>query len=190
MMTSRPDAALRRRQILDAADEVFSEHGVNAPLELVVARAGLGRATLYRNFPDRLALMIALLERGLDGLERLVADLGDRPDGLAVLVHDVAEHVAQSAPLVDFWRSLERAHPAVEAADRRLLSIFLPLVRRAQAAGLCRPDLDDEQILLVIDMLGSCLRGNDEAERKRLARRSASLLLQALGMSATPGDQR
>ncbi|NEL42881.1 MAG: helix-turn-helix transcriptional regulator, partial [Xanthomonas perforans] len=56
MTTSRPDAALRRRQILDAADEVFSEHGVNAPLELVVERAGLGRATLYRNFPDRLAL--------------------------------------------------------------------------------------------------------------------------------------
>ncbi|RBF86955.1 TetR/AcrR family transcriptional regulator, partial [Xanthomonas oryzae pv. oryzae] len=71
MTTSRPDAALRRRQILDAADEVFSEHGVNAPLELVVERAGLGRATLYRNFPDRLALMTALMARGLDGLERM-----------------------------------------------------------------------------------------------------------------------
>lgn len=41
MTAPRPDAALRRRQILDAADEVFSEHGVNAPLELVVERAGL-----------------------------------------------------------------------------------------------------------------------------------------------------
>lgn len=190
MMTSRPDAALRRRQILDAADEVFSEHGVNAPLELVVERAGLGRATLYRNFPDRLALMTALMARGLDGLERLAADLADRPDGLAVLLHDVAEHIAQSSPLVDFWRSIERAHPAVEAADRRAVGIFLPFVHRARDAGLCRADVDEEQVLLVIDMLGSCLRGNDEAERKRLAHRSADLLMHALGMRVPEGGTR
>ncbi|ETC89204.1 transcriptional regulator, TetR family [Xanthomonas hortorum pv. carotae str. M081] len=190
MTTPRPDAALRRRQILDAADEVFSEHGVNAPLELVVERAGLGRATLYRNFPDRLALMTALMTRGLDGLERLAADLGERPDGLAVLLHDVAEHIAQSAPLVDFWRSIERAHPAVEAADRRVVHIFLPFVHRARDAGLCRADVDDEQLLLVIDMLGSCLRGNDESERKRLAHRSADLLMHALGMQVPEGGTR
>lgn len=190
MTTSRPDAALRRRQILDAADEVFSEHGVNAPLELVVERAGLGRATLYRNFPDRLALMTALMARGLDGLERMAADLADRPEGLAILLHDVAEHIAQSAPLVDFWRSIGRAHPAVDAADRRAVSIFLPFVHRARDAGLCRADVDEEQVLLVIDMLGSCLRGNNEAERKRLAHRSADLLMQALGMQVPEGGTR
>lgn len=126
--------------------------------------------------------MTALMARGLDGLERLAADLADRPDGLAVLLHDVAEHIAQSSPLVDFWRSIERAHPAVEAADRRAVGIFLPFVHRARDAGLCRADVDEEQVLLVIDMLGSCLRGNDEAERKRLAHRSADLLMHALGM--------
>ncbi|AAY50522.1 transcriptional regulator tetR/acrR family [Xanthomonas campestris pv. campestris str. 8004] len=187
MTAPRPDAALRRRQILDAADEVFSEHGVNAPLELVVERAGLGRATLYRNFPDRLALMTALMERGLDGLERLAADLGDRPDGLAVLLHDVAEHIAQSAPMVDFWRSIERAHPSVKAVDQRVVGIFLPFVQRAKQAGLCRADLDEEQLVLVMDMLGSCLRGSDEAERKRLAHRSADLLMHALGMPVPVG---
>ena len=65
----RSDAALRRDQILDAADAVFASHGVTAPLDLVVARAGVGRATLYRNFPDRAALVDALLERALAGLE-------------------------------------------------------------------------------------------------------------------------
>ena len=190
MTTSRPNAALRRRQILDAADEVFSEHGVNAPLELVVDRAGLGRATLYRHFPDRVALMIALIERGLDGLERLAADLDARPDGLAMLLHDLAEHIAQSAPMVDFWRSIERAHPSVQAADHRVARIFLPFVQRAKAAGLCRADLDDEQLVLVIDMLGSCLRGSDESERKRLAHRSADLLMHALGMPVPEGGTR
>ncbi|MEE7559892.1 TetR/AcrR family transcriptional regulator, partial [Xanthomonas sp. Kuri4-2] len=182
MTTPRADAVLRRRQILDAADEVFSEHGVNAPLELVVERAGLGRATLYRNFADRVALMTALLERALDALERRAADLAERDDGLAVLLHDVAEHIAVSAPLVDYWRSMERGHPAIAAADRRSLSIFMPFVQRAMAAGLCRPDVDEEQVMLVMDMLGACLRGDSEAERQRLAHRLADLLMQALGM--------
>ena len=52
--TKRPDAATRRAQLLDAADTVFTQHGVNAPLELVVEQAGVGRATLYRHLagPD------------------------------------------------------------------------------------------------------------------------------------------
>ncbi len=190
MIPLRSDAALRRRQILDAADEVFSEHGVNAPLELVVKRAGLGRATLYRNFPDRNALMVALLERGLDALEHLAADLGERADGLAVLLHDVAEHIAMSAPLVDFWRSMERDHPVMEMADRRALAIFMPFVRRAIDAGLCRADVDEEQMLLIGDMLGSCLRGRDEVERRRLAQRSADLLMHALGMCVNSTGRR
>lgn len=190
MMNLRADAALRRRQILDAADEVFSEHGVNAPLELVVERAGLGRATLYRNFPDRAALMTALIERGLDAYERAALDLAGRDDGLGVLLHDAAEHIAMSAPLVDFWRAMERSHPVNEMADRRALSILMPFVRRAIDAGLCRSDIDEEQMLLVMDMLGSCLRGSDEGERKRLAHRSADLLMQALGMPVPTAGTR
>ncbi|MEQ4576260.1 MULTISPECIES: TetR/AcrR family transcriptional regulator [Gammaproteobacteria] len=190
MTTPRTDAALRRRQILDAADDVFSEHGVHAPLELVVERSGLGRATLYRNFPDRLALMTALMERGMDAFERAARDLGDRPDALGVLLHDAAEYIAESAPLVDFWRTMERDHPALEGADQRALSIFMPFVRRAIDAGLCRPDVDEEEMLLVIDMLGGCVRGADETERRRLAHRSADLLMRALGMSPEPPPPR
>ena len=184
MTIPRTDAGFRRRQILDAADDVFTEHGVHAPLELVVERAGLGRATLYRHFPDRLALMTALLDRGLDAFESAARDLGERPDGLAILLHDAAEYIAESAPMIDFWREMDRHHPVVESADKRALGIFMPFVQRAKAAGLCRPDLDEEQMLLVMDMLGGCVRGADDGERRRLSHRSADLLMHALGMSA------
>jgi AcrR family transcriptional regulator len=49
----------------------------------VIERAGLGRATLYRHFPDRTALMMALLDRAIDAFESAAAELGERPDGLA-----------------------------------------------------------------------------------------------------------
>ncbi|UYB51589.1 TetR/AcrR family transcriptional regulator [Xanthomonas sp. AM6] len=182
-MDLRADAAHRRRLLLDAADEVFCEHGVLAPLELVVERSGVGRATLYRNFADRAELMTALLQRGLDGLESCARDIGERPDGLFLLLRDVAEHIAMSSPLTDYWRSMPREHPTIEAAHGRLMAILLPFLQRAIGAGLCRAELDDADLGLLMDMLGACQRGNDEAQRKALALRGWRLLCHAL---ATP----
>ena len=65
MSTPRPSSVERRAQLLDAADAVFAEHGVTAPLDLIVERAQVGRATLYRQF-DRRAIMLALLERSVE----------------------------------------------------------------------------------------------------------------------------
>src|SRR5829696_10260972 len=49
----RRDAAQNRERIIDAAREVFSEQGLQAPIEEVARRAGVGIATLYRRFPTR-----------------------------------------------------------------------------------------------------------------------------------------
>ncbi|MFJ8856042.1 helix-turn-helix domain-containing protein [Streptomyces sp. NPDC102437] len=53
----RADAARSRRRILDAARDVFLERGLDAPLDLIVRRAGIGPGTLYRRYPDREALV-------------------------------------------------------------------------------------------------------------------------------------
>ncbi|MEL5959143.1 helix-turn-helix domain-containing protein [Streptomyces sp. CLV115] len=53
----RADAARSRRRILDAARDVFLERGLDAPLDLIVRRAGVGPGTLYRRYPDREALV-------------------------------------------------------------------------------------------------------------------------------------
>src|SRR2546421_11822475 len=63
----RADARQNRERILAAARDVFVELGAGAPLEEISRRAGTGIATLYRRFPDRLALMRAGV---LDSLAR------------------------------------------------------------------------------------------------------------------------
>lgn len=65
----RADAARSRRRILDAAREVFLERGLDAPLDLIVRRAGVGPATLYRRYPDREALVRDLTGDLLSQLE-------------------------------------------------------------------------------------------------------------------------
>src|SRR4051812_27126806 len=62
----RRDAERNRKLLLDAAREVFAEHGLDASLDEIARRAGVGNATLYRRFPTRESLYAAVF-----------ADLGD-----------------------------------------------------------------------------------------------------------------
>jgi AcrR family transcriptional regulator len=59
----RADAARNRERIVEAARQLIAKHGVQrVTLEQVAAEAGVGRATLFRRFPDRGALLLALLD--------------------------------------------------------------------------------------------------------------------------------
>jgi AcrR family transcriptional regulator len=167
----RSDAALRRDQILDAADAVFSERGITAPLDLVVTRAGVGRATLYRNFPDRAALVEALFERALAQLET-AAPAHD----LLALVEQVGLNLVATPALADYWRALEPGHPAAKAARERLARLFRAPLASSLARKTVRPDLRPADLVLVCGMLGAALRGETQARRRTLVRRALALL--------------
>src|SRR5215213_7849415 len=55
----RADAERNRERILAAARDVFAERGLDAPLEAIAQRSGVGQATLYRRFPTRQDLLAA-----------------------------------------------------------------------------------------------------------------------------------
>ncbi|WP_207844239.1 TetR/AcrR family transcriptional regulator [Williamsia soli] len=69
----RADAIERRRRLIVAGREQFAERGYDVSLEAVAEAAGVGIATLYRNFPTRLDLKIAILTDGLE-TSRLILD--------------------------------------------------------------------------------------------------------------------
>lgn len=176
----RADAQMHRSLLLDAADQVFSEHGVHAALELVIAQAGISRATLYRNFPDRDALMAALLQRSFEALEARAQQLDGQEDGLFRLLEHMATLVADSAPVADHWRATGRDSPVLARAQKRLSGLVKPLLAQAVAAGACRCDLTVADVLLVTTMLGSGLRGRSRTQRRSLSRRALALLLDGL----------
>ncbi|KRB89952.1 TetR/AcrR family transcriptional regulator [Noviherbaspirillum sp. Root189] len=180
MTKLRSDAAVRRDLILDAADAVFSEHGVTAPLDLVVERAGVGRATLYRNFPDRGALMEALLERNLQALEEHATVHANRDDLLFLLLERIAYRIVESPAVTDYWRAVGYDHPIMDAVRGRVSRIFRAPVARAIDAGLCRPDLSLSDISLISGMLGAALRGRSPGNRRQLVKRALDLLRDGL----------
>jgi AcrR family transcriptional regulator len=101
----RADARRNLEQLLGAARDVVVERGTDAPLDEIARRAGVGIGTLYRRFPDRGALLRAVV---IDALERTTraADeaLGEETDGFSALtryMHAALEfRVSAVIPLV------------------------------------------------------------------------------------------
>jgi AcrR family transcriptional regulator len=167
----RADAAQNRALLLQAAEEVFTELGVQAPLEAVSTRAGLGRATLFRNFPDRQALVMALLERGLDKIDAEAQSLRGASDELLQLLRFVLERMTFRAPLVEYWQTADRQRPEIQAGIARIVAIFQPVIARAVATGQCRADLAPNDLLLLLALFGGALCAGSEAEREAFAAR-------------------
>lgn len=180
MTKLRRDAEENRAVILEAADLVFASHGITVPLDLVCQQAGVGRATLYRHFPDRHHLIVALLERGLEETAAKAVELGDREDAFFVLLRFHAERIHSRSSLVDYWRVLDRGAPEVRRVRERFHQIFSPLIFRAVEAGTCRPDIQVEDVTLLVSMLGSALRGRSADEQARLSLRAFELLVEGL----------
>src|SRR6185312_14329068 len=76
----RADARRNRELLIAAARALFNEQGTEAPLDEVARRAGIGNATMYRHFPDRRELLIAVYA---DEVEALCAEGANLLDGPA-----------------------------------------------------------------------------------------------------------
>ncbi|PZO09167.1 MAG: TetR/AcrR family transcriptional regulator [Alphaproteobacteria bacterium] len=185
MTTRRADAVQNRIQLLRAAESVFLEFGVTAPLDLIVDRAKVSRATLFRNFADRQALTMALLEFALQEVQEAADAVADRDDGLLVVLRFIADHVAFRAPLHEYWHTSNPHLPEIQAALDRLVSIFAAPVTRAVKAGLCREDLMSTDFVPLVTMMGTLVFGRTAEERRLLADRSWRLMLDALKYSGS-----
>jgi AcrR family transcriptional regulator len=150
----RVDAARNRQRVLDAAVELFAERGVEAPVPDIARRAGVGVATVYRNFPSKQALLSALMERRVLGLEQrvraaLAAD-ADPWEAFTDLLREAARAQAGDSAFRQYMTTVTLC-PPVTAARERLLDACGELMRRAQAAGQLRPDVaaEDVPVLLI-----------------------------------------
>ncbi|HEX3947458.1 MAG TPA: TetR/AcrR family transcriptional regulator [Acidimicrobiales bacterium] len=126
--------------ILDAAAAVLAEHGDSASMADVAAAAGVGRATLYRYFPNREQLLHSLGHAALDDAERRLveADLGSVPvpEALARLTRAVVATGSKFAVLLSEHSYLDKDEVAHRLADP-IRSVF----QRGWDDGTFRTDL-------------------------------------------------
>lgn len=104
----RPVAEQNRQRLLDAAAEVFAEHGLEAGVEEIARTAGVGMGTLYRRFPTKDALISALVHDVLTSTLKFAEEGAERGDGTGLeyfLEAASAYQAAHSGCLPRLWNA-------------------------------------------------------------------------------------
>jgi AcrR family transcriptional regulator len=159
----RTDAVKNRQRILDAAEEVFAAEGVAVPIDVVAERAGLGVGTLYRHFPNKEALLEAIV---VDRITELVAtarefELAEDPG--QALFSFLQEFAAQASAKRDLFEALGSAGIDLKARCAELFEDLMRsvdvLLSRAIAVGAVRDDVPANEIVGLI--VGTCHAAGD-----------------------------
>jgi AcrR family transcriptional regulator len=166
----RADARRSAERLLAAAKQLFAEQGTDASLDEIARRARVGNATLYRHFPTRTDLLVAVYADEVDELCRSGEALLDHTptdDALLVWLRAFVAHVADKRPLAlavpddhTGRRSalFDRWHQAMQSTAAALLA-------RAQRAGTIRADIAPADLLALATAIALTSPNAPQAER-------------------------
>lgn len=149
----RVDAERNRAALLTAAREIFAKKGLDAPLEEIANRAGVGIATLYRRFPTRDQLVAAAL------IDRIAvyAELAEKAlaeedpwEGFVGFVKQICELQADDRGLSDLLCMTMPGGVRVEELRRIANGRVTGLIKLAKAAGTLRESFVSEDLALLL----------------------------------------
>ena len=153
----RVDAQRNTGALLEAAKTAFASSGVDVPAKEIAALAGVGVGTLYRHFPRRSDLIVAVLHREIDAC----ADAGPAlsathgpTDALAQWLHRYTDFVGTKRGLAT---ALHSGDPAFDALPgyfwERLGPVLTDLLDTATSAGEIRADVKAKDLLTAVALL-------------------------------------
>jgi AcrR family transcriptional regulator len=146
----RADARRNREAILRAARAIVAEHGVEAQIQDVARKAGVGVGTVYRHFPTKDALMGELMAQCMRenaAISREAAEIDDPWEAFASIVRNGTEAMAADAARRRMWTVVSDQAVAYAAdARQEMIEATAVVVDRARAAGALRPDFGGEDM--------------------------------------------
>lgn len=184
----RADAERNRTAIVAAAQEVFAEQGLEAPLEEIAVRAGVGIATLYRRFPAREQLVAAALVEKVAQYARAAEEalaVADPWDGFAGYVGRICELQADDRGLADLLSMALPPDEQVERLRSKAHDQLIELVERAKAARRLREDFTSEDLLVLL-IANAAVVHVTGADAPQAWRRFVALALDAFKRSDAP----
>ena len=140
----RSDAQRNRNALIEVATAAFTESGVDVALEEIARRAQVGIGTLYRHFPTREALVMAVYRKQVDDLERAAQELPrahDPAEALRLWMRGFVEYGAVKRGLVVLLRTMmETDSDLFDQTRATLYTSAQDLMKAAADAGEIRPD--------------------------------------------------
>ena len=174
-LLARPKRADARRnydKVLAAAREAFAEGGESTALEEIARRAGVGIGTLYRHFPNRQSLVEALYLDEVQDVCRSASELSDGDPWIALnrwferFIGYMATKQALAAELLNY---LDKDAPLFQVCRTSLFTAGAPLLKRAQEAGVVRPDVDISDVIQMVIGIAK-IPASDPAQTEHILR--------------------
>lgn len=146
----RADARRNRERVLQAARDAFAETGLDAQMDEIARRAGVGVGTVYRHFPTKDALIVALADAHFGQLADIMEAAGEREgEPTEVLIQalwDAADPTANDSALCEVLSSVPLTVHAAAAGHSRLEAATDRIMVSARAAGTLRQDARVEDV--------------------------------------------
>lgn len=178
----RSDVARNRRSLVEAAIRSFRESGWDVPLDTVARRAGVGNATLYRHFPSRNDLYEAAFAEVRARLVAVLDRYREVDDGWRAL-HDLIVEIFSTVPVGPAMGSVAQERldrsPSLRSVVDEIRDTLDRVLRVAQRQGTVRPDVDVEDLGLLLDAMRPAVVASDSVAPE-FWRRHLVLLLDAL----------
>jgi len=170
----RSDAQRNVVRLVEAAKTVFAGSGVDAPAKAITDLAGVGVGTLYRHFPRRSDLIVAVLQHEIDeclaAAEQLGTTLGPR-EALMGWIERFTDFVGTKRGLAS---ALHSGDPAYDDLPQHLMDrlepAFQTLLARAVDGGYVRNDVTAREILTTIALLCQPVPGHQPTFNQRMTR--------------------
>ena len=185
----RADARRNVQALLKTAMTVFAASGVDAPMREIAGQAGVGVGTIYRHFPKRADLIVAVFRHEVDACAEAAPALAAEHQPGEALTRWVDRYTNLIAAKRGLAAALHSGNPAYDVLpayfEERLSPALDGLLNAATAAGHIRSEVDARELLWAVASLCAPTRTGDPT----LARRMIGLVLDGLraGPSASAG---
>jgi AcrR family transcriptional regulator len=177
----RADARRNEETLLDAAAAAFVTSGVDVPVRVIAAKAGVGVGTIYRHFPTRADLIVAVYRHQVEACAEagpvLLAGSSTPHDALAQWINLFVDFLVTKHGLAKALQSDDAAFETLHAYFLdRLVPVCAQLLDAAAAAGEILPDMDAYELMLGVGNL--CIGGDNNPRYD--ARRMVGLVIAGL----------
>ncbi|MEV4109922.1 TetR/AcrR family transcriptional regulator [Nonomuraea sp. NPDC049695] len=177
----RADARRNKETLLDAAAAIFVASGVEAPIRDIAAEAGVGTATIYRHFPTRADLIIAVYRHQVEACAEagpaLLAGSATPYAALRQWINQFVDFLVTKHGLAAVLQSKDAGFDALHAYFLdRLVPVCTQLIDAAAGAGEIRPGLEAYELMRGVGNL--CIGA--ESDPRYDARRLVELLIAGL----------
>jgi AcrR family transcriptional regulator len=170
----RSDAKRNVAALVEAAKTVFAGRGVDAPAKEITDLAGVGVGTLYRHFPRRSDLIVAVLQQEIDECVEAAAELGSTRQPREALMGWIERFTDFVGTKRGLASALHSGDPAYDDLPQHLLARLEPaletLLARAIEGGYARHDVTAREVLVTIALMCRPVPGEESTFNQRMVR--------------------